>query len=158
MKGKCKMKYDFTPKGVCSRGIHVELDGDVIRSFLNVTEQFSILHAARKGNSSVIPCSNVTRTDGMTILFPGRISSKCGAPENASMSFICLSFGIFILGRLAIGAVCPSRLSSCLLFIVDLVIIFCSYNMLFALLFFLRIFVYITIVRRYYDTNYTICQ
>ena len=26
------MKYDFTPKGVCSRGIHVELDGDVIRS------------------------------------------------------------------------------------------------------------------------------
>lgn len=32
MKGKCKMKYDFTPKGVCSRGIHVELDGDVIRS------------------------------------------------------------------------------------------------------------------------------
>ena len=23
------MKYDFTPKGVCSRGIHVELDGDV---------------------------------------------------------------------------------------------------------------------------------
>lgn len=32
MKGKYKMKYDFTPKGVCSRGIHVELDGDVIRS------------------------------------------------------------------------------------------------------------------------------
>lgn len=26
------MKYDFTPKGVCSRGIHVELDGDIIRS------------------------------------------------------------------------------------------------------------------------------
>ena len=26
------MKYDFTPKGVCSRGIHVELDGDVISS------------------------------------------------------------------------------------------------------------------------------
>ena len=26
------MKYDFTPKGVCSRGIHVELDGDVNRS------------------------------------------------------------------------------------------------------------------------------
>lgn len=26
------MKYDFTPRGVCSRGIHVELDGDVIRS------------------------------------------------------------------------------------------------------------------------------
>ena len=25
-------RYDFTPKGVCSRGIHVELDGDVIRS------------------------------------------------------------------------------------------------------------------------------
>ena len=26
------MKYDFTPRGVCSRGIHVELDGNIIRS------------------------------------------------------------------------------------------------------------------------------
>lgn len=26
------MKYDFTPRGVCSRGIHVELDGKTIRS------------------------------------------------------------------------------------------------------------------------------
>lgn len=26
------MKYDFTPGGVCSRGIHVELDGNIIRS------------------------------------------------------------------------------------------------------------------------------
>ena len=26
------MKYDFTPRGVCSRGIHVELDGKIIRS------------------------------------------------------------------------------------------------------------------------------
>ena len=26
------MKYDFTPRGVCSRVIHVELDGNIIRS------------------------------------------------------------------------------------------------------------------------------
>lgn len=26
------MKYDFTPRGVCSRGIHIELDGNIIRS------------------------------------------------------------------------------------------------------------------------------
>ena len=26
------MKYDFTPRGVCSRGIHLELDGKTIRS------------------------------------------------------------------------------------------------------------------------------
>ena len=26
------MKYDFTPRGVCSRGIHVELYGNIIRS------------------------------------------------------------------------------------------------------------------------------
>ena len=26
------MKYDFKPRGVCSRGIHIELDGDTIRS------------------------------------------------------------------------------------------------------------------------------
>ena len=26
------MKYDFTPRGVCSRGIHIDLDGETIRS------------------------------------------------------------------------------------------------------------------------------